>query len=148
MVAESSRGVAETIGAWEGLRRDIADGTETRMVMRVEPLPGGDGQFRSLEVFGDRGTYHGAAVQRFDPGQGCWVRRYTNSATRPFARYRATEVDGDRSVWRSVSPGRTRESRLVSEHLPDGVWRRTMSVSADGGRTWRGLWIDELRRKR
>jgi hypothetical protein len=135
-----------SIGAWTGVRRDVATGSESRMILRVETLPGGAGQFRALEVFGDRGPYRGAAVQRFDPVRGEWVRLYTNSASRPFARYRAAEIQVDRSVWRSISPGRTRESRLVSEHLPDGLWRRTMSVYVEERRVWRGLWVDELRR--
>ena len=32
-----------------------------------------------------------------------------------------------------------------TELLPDGLWRRTMSVSEDGGLTWRVLFTDELR---
>ena len=40
----------------------------------------------------------------------------------------------------------SRESRLISERLGDDRWRRTMSVSQDGGRTWSVLWIDELHR--
>lgn len=116
------------------------------MTMRVEPLLGGTGQVRALEVRSASGAaYRGTAVQQLNHDSGRWYWQYTNSAGRPAARYEG-EVRGARSVWRSISPGRSRESRLVSERLPDGRWLRTMSVSTDGGATWRELWIDELRR--
>ena len=55
-----------TFGTWEGVRRDVADGTESEMIMRVELLVGGSGQIRCLEVRGKRGVYRGTAVQLFD----------------------------------------------------------------------------------
>ena len=114
------------------------------MTMRVEPLLAGPGQIRTLEVrSADGGVYRGTAVQQ-QRDTGRWFWQYTNSVGRPVARY-AGEVEGGRSVWRSISPGRSRESRLVSERMPDGRWRRSMSISTDGGETWRGLWVDELR---
>ena len=141
-----------TVGTWEGVRRDAADGTEAKMTMRVEPLIGGGGQLHTLEIVGGDGlSYRGTAVQCVDPNSGRWVWQYTSSPLRPFARYlgpeaRADEIPAHRSEWYSISPQRTRDSRLLSELLPDGRWRRTMSISTDGVETWRNLWIDELRR--
>lgn len=132
-----------SLGLWQGVRRDVASGTEAEMVMRVEPLLGGFGQIRTLEIQGGSGVYRGTAVQQLDRDSGQWFWQYTNSVDRPVARYRG-EVNGARSVWSSISLERTRESRLVSECMPDGTWLRSMSVSTDGGQTWTGLWVDEL----
>lgn len=111
------------------------------MRMRVERS--GDGYVRFLEVGETSDAYRGATSQTFDARSQTWVRSYANSTRRAFGRYRATEVSRDRSVWRSISPRRTRESRLVSEHVSNGTWRRTMSVSEDGT-AWTELWIDKL----
>ena len=135
-----------TLGTWEGVRRDVADGTEAAMIMRVEPLAGGGGQIRAVEVRGGGSVYHGTSVQRFDAASGTWLWQYTNSATRVFALYRG-RIEADRSVWRSISPGRQRESRLLSERLAGDGWRRSMSISTDGGNTWTGLWVDVLWRE-
>ncbi len=116
------------------------------MRMRVEPVLIGAGQLRTLEIRGKAGrSYTGTAVQLFDPTNGKWSWQYTNSVGRAAARYAGT-VTGTRSEWRSISPHRTRESRLVSELLADGVWRRSMSISHDDGAHWTELWVDELRR--
>jgi hypothetical protein len=117
-----------TLGTWEGVRRDVADETEAAMIMRVEPLAGGGGQIRALEVRGGGSVYHGTSVQRFDGATGTWLWQYTNSATRAFALYRG-RIEADRGVWRSISPGRQRESRLMSERLAEGRWRRREPVS-------------------
>ena len=135
-----------TLGTWEGVRRDVADGTESDMIMRVEPLAGGGGQIRNLEIRGGSEVYRGTAVQRFEAASGTWLWQYANSATRAFALYRG-RIESSGSIWRSISPGRSRESRLVSERLPGERWRRSMSISTDGGHTWIGLWVDDLRRK-
>lgn len=148
-----------TLGVWHGTRRDPAGTEPAPLTMRVEPLLIGTGQIRIVGVRPRDGPpYSGTAVQQFDPATGIWLRQYGNSAARPPARYRAERADpadpadrpdranGHRSVWRSITPGRSRESTLLSERLPDGIWRRTMSVSDDGGHTFRVLWIDELRR--
>ena len=138
-----------TVGVWEGVRRDVASGREQPLRMRVEALLGPGGQLRHLEVTGNDGVYHGAAVQTLDRDGGRWLRQYTNSTDRPFARLAGEVlVAGERSVWRSITPGRTRRSRLLSERLPGDRWRRSMSASADDGATWRGLWVDDLRRQR
>jgi hypothetical protein len=75
------------------------------------------------------------------------VRQYVNATRGRFVRLEG-EVEGDRSTWRATTPGRTRESRLVSERLAGERWRRTQLVSDDGGGTWRILWEDELERSR
>jgi len=119
------------------------------MTMRVEPLLSGAGQIRHLEVRTSQGVYKGVAVQMLDPATAHWVRQYANSVDRPFARLAADPLgdpSGRRSVWRSISPNRTRESRLVSERLGSDGWQRTMSVSSDNGETWQVLWRDRLAR--
>jgi len=134
-----------TIGAWAGIRRDGADGTEFPMTMTVAPILGGAGQIVTLEVRHDGGVYRGVEIQAWDKDEGRWVRQYVNSVRGHFVRLNG-EVDGARSVWQSISPDGARESRLVSEPAGEGRWRRTMSVSEDGGVSWRILWIDNLRR--
>ena len=131
------------VGEWEGTRRDAGDGSEDRMVMRVETILGGAGHTREMEITHAGGVYRGFAVQVFDPEEKLWRRSYVNDVRRTFASLEGT-AEGDRSIWRSTSPGRTRESRLVSERPSSDAWHRTMSVSADDGATWRVLWIDEL----
>jgi len=49
-------------------------------------------------------------------------------------------------TWRSVTPGRARESGSIVERLDTNHWRRTQRVSDDGGRTWRVLFVDEMER--
>lgn len=145
-----------TLGEWQGTRTDGSEddgGGGEPMTMRVEPILGGAGQARHLEVRHDGGTYRGFAVQLFDPELGRWVRYYANDVRGRFARLEG-EIDGEpdreagggRSLWRSATPGRARESRLVSERIGGDRWRRTMSVSEDGGKSWRVLWIDDLER--
>jgi len=134
-----------TVGTWEGVRRDGADGSEAPMTMRVAPILGGAGQIRELEVRHSGGVYRGFSVQVFEREAGRWVEQYANDVHGRFARLEGElEGGGARSVWRSVAPERRRESRLVSERLGPDRWRRTQSVSEDGGATWRVLWIDEL----
>lgn len=133
-----------TIGEWRGVRRDGASAEP--LAVRVEPILGGAGQLEHLEVTpADGRVYRGFTVQVLDPASRKWERRYVNSTNGEFVPLEGA-VDGERSVWRVTAPERTRESRLVSEKFaPDG-WRRTMSVSEDGGASWRVLWSDELRR--
>ena len=144
---EAARALDWTLGEWRGVRRDGADGSEGRMSVRVEPILGGAGQIEQLEVEHEGGVYRGFAVQMLDPELGRWVRQYVNSTRGRFVRIEGeVEPDGARSVWRSVAPERTRESRLVSERVEPKLWRRTMHVSEDQGQTWRVLWTDELER--
>jgi len=136
-----------TLGEWAGVRRDGADGSEAPMTMRVEPILGGIGQTRELEVRHGGGVYRGFSVQVFERDAGGWVEQYANDVHGRFARIEGEVEDGGaRSVWRVVAPERRRESRRVDERLGPDRWRRTMSVSDDGGATWRVLWADELER--
>jgi len=135
-----------TLGVWEGIRRDGADGSEAPMTMRVEAILGGAGQIRQIEIPHDGGVYRGFAVQVFNEEKGRWVRLYTNEGRGRFSTLEG-EVEGDRSTWWVTSVDRPRESRLVSERLEDDRWRRTMSISKDNGHSWTVLWIDELRRR-
>jgi len=139
-----------TIGTWRGVRRDAADGGEQPMTMRVEALVAGAGQMRTLAVGDGEATYRGTSVVILDRAHGRWTWQYSNSPERAFARYLGPHAGlrGERmprSEWRSVSPGRSREARLVSEHLPDGSWRRSMYVAPLGEAAWQLLWVDELR---
>lgn len=137
-----------TVGAWEGVRRAGDDGSEAPMTMRVEAVLGGAGQVRQLEVRHSKGVYRGFSVQVFEREASRWVEQYANDVHGRFVRIEGELDDaaGARSTWRVVAPERTRESRLVSERLGEDRWRRTMSVSDDGGATWRVLWTDELER--
>ena len=142
-------GLDWTLGAWIGVRRDAASGRENVLRMTVEPILGGAGQLRELEIPHGSGVYRGFCVQVHDPDSGLWNRRYVNDVRRTYAELEG-RVEGDRSEWRSTTPGRSRESLLVSERLEEPgrgeLWRRTMRVSEDGGETWRDLWVDELGR--
>jgi hypothetical protein len=140
--------LARATGTWSGVRRAAADGSVAPVQLRVESYPGFDGQFRWIEVSADGAPYRGAATQHFDAGAQRWTRLYANRAGRRFARYQAIEIGDRHSVWQSIPRRRGPLSRLRSEHRMDGLWRRAMSVSEDGGRTWRELWVDELRRTR
>ena len=143
--ARPDRALDWSLGTWRGVRRDGRDGSTASMIMRVEPVLDGGGQVRHIEIRHDHGVYRGFAVQVYDPDRARWVRRYVNAVRWRFAELEG-DVSSDRGIWRSTSPGRTRDSRLVSERPGPDRWRRTMHVSADGGKTWQVLWIDELRR--
>ena len=133
-------------GTWHGVRRDGASGGEAEMTMRVEPLVGGAGHMRVLEIQSGSGApYCGVAVQFVD-GDGRWLWQYSNGPGRAFARDLGPLLgrEGTRVEWTSAS-SRRRRSVLVSERRGE-VWRRTMRVSDDDGATWRELWSDELRR--
>ncbi len=133
------------VGEWVGERRSGGGGSVALLRVVVRSVLDGAVQTRELEARPEGGVYRGFAVQSFDREREVWTRRYVNAVRGSFA-----ELDGELtaagSVWRSVTRGRTRESRLVSERLGDDRWRRTMSVSTDGS-TWRVLWTDELRRR-
>jgi hypothetical protein len=131
------------LGCWEGVRREGSDGSEAPMVIRVEPALGGAGQVHHLEVQLEDTVYRGFAVQVFDSRLGRYVQQYVNSSRSRFVRLEG-DLEGERITWQSVSPKRTRESRLVSERIAQDRWRKTMSISEDDGQTWRVLWMDEL----
>jgi hypothetical protein len=140
-------------GSWIGVRRDGEDGSEARMTLVVEELPGGAGLVERLQVLGSGEPYTGfATFSRVGSrvgapsGSGRWVMLYANSVRDSFARLEG-EVAGDGSATLdSVTPGRTRESRLVLERLDARRCRRTQHVSEDGGATWRVWFVDELTR--
>lgn len=144
--ASLARAFDWTVGVWKGVRRDGGRGDGEPMTMIVEPILGGDGQIRRIEVgAGDR-IYQGFAVQVPDAERGIWVRRYVNRGRGWFSSLEG-RIEGGESIWTSVTPGRSRESRLVSRLTGKDGWARTMSVSEDGGRSWRTLWTDELHRE-
>lgn len=144
---------AWTQGTWEGVRRDGTDGSEAPMRLWINLILDGAGQTRELRVIAGGNTYRGFSVVMFERETGRWFEVYTDDVHGRLVRLEADiETTGpagaERSVWRPVDPGRERDSRLVSERLGTDVWRRTMSVSDDGGTTWRVLWTDELKRRR
>lgn len=114
------------------------------MTVRVEALPDALGQVECLRVEGESGPYVGFTVRLRDEA-GEWQMIYVNSTQRTFARLDG-QLAGERSSWTSVTPGRTRESRLVSERLGENGWRKTQLVSNDAGVTWQVLFTDELER--
>lgn len=134
-----------TIGRWHGVRRDGADDTEAPMTLRAEPILGGAGVVFHLEVRQGETPYRGFSVQVPSADGDRWLRRYTSAGRGAFAALEG-RVQAGRGVWTSTAPQGPRRSRLVSERLGDAGWRRTMSISEDGGETWRVLWIDELER--
>jgi hypothetical protein len=142
--AEADDAMAWTLGSWHGVRRSGADGGEAPMTVRVEALPDGTGQVECLRVEGTSEPYVGFALRMRD-AKGGWRMVYVNSTGHPFARLEC-ERAGARSVWRSVTPGRTRESHLICEHPTERSWRKTQEISEDGGATWRVLFTDELER--
>jgi hypothetical protein len=133
------------LGEWHGVRRDGSDGSEAPMTVHVESLSGGPGQIERLQVLTDGAPYVGFSVRLPLGPDGPWLMRYANSTRETFARLEG-EVDTGKVTWRSVTPGRTRESRTVIERLDADRWRRTHRVSEDGGKTWRILFTDELER--
>lgn len=133
-----------TVGAWHGTRRDTVDGSEVPMQVVVEPLADGAGQFERVEVGTGERPYVGFSVRQRMPAGG-WVMLYGNVSRPGLARYEG-DLSGGVLTMRSVTPGRTREGRLVSERTDADGWRRTQSMSTDGGRTWSVLFVDDLRR--
>lgn len=131
------------LGSWHGVRSSADDGKAAPIVVRVEPLPEGAGQMERLEVSLDPRPYVGFTVRMPGKQSGGWTMFYANS-TRPTVSRLEGRLEGYRSTWQSVTPGRTRESRLVSERLDANHWRRTQFVSEDAGKTWQVLFTDEL----
>jgi hypothetical protein len=134
------------LGDWHGVRRDGSDGSEAPMTSHIASIDAGPGQVERVHVAPEGGEpYTGFAVRVPAATGGGWVMLYANSARETFARLEGV-VATNRVTWRSVTPGRERESGSVVERLDANHWRRTQRVSEDGGRTWRVLFVDELRR--
>jgi len=143
--ARAEGGLEWQVGTWEGTRRDARDGSEASMKMTVAAILGGAGLTREIEIPHSGGVYRGFAVLVHDPAGETWSMRYVNDVRRTFASYEGT-VEAGGAVWESVTPGRSRESRLISEHPEPDRWVRTMTVSSDGGGTWQEIWVDDLER--
>jgi len=113
--------------------------------MRVRPALGGAGRIEEIEVTRPSGTpYRGLFVEAFDEAETHWVRQYVNTTTGGFVRMDG--VGGGRAVWMSGAPDRTHQSKLELSWPEADHCRRVQSVSDDGGRTWRILFSDDLRR--
>ena len=133
-----------TLGLWRGVRYDSNDGSEAPIEIWVEPALGGMGKIEQLVVDSDDVTYRGLAVESIDPESGDPVRYYFNTVRSGIVELRGV-VEIDRSEWRRVDAESTEESRLISERIAPNGWRRTQSISKDGGLSWTVLWRDELR---
>ena len=144
--ARAGGGLEWQVGTWEGTRRDVGDGTEAPMTMTVAAILDGAGLTREIEIPHAGGVYRGFAVLVHDPAREVWSLRYVNDVRRAFASYEG-KVEAEGALWESVSPGRSRESLLISEHPEPDRWVRTMTVSMDQGETWEELWVDELTRQ-
>jgi len=141
---ESEQALDWQIGLWHGTRRDAGAGTENRMLVVVAPILGGVGQALELEIEHEGGTYRGFWVQICDAESDRWTCRYANDVRRAHVPL-AGEGYGERMVWMSATPGVPPRTRLVSERLGSGRWRRTSFRSTDG-ETWSELFVDELQR--
>src|SRR5581483_3501631 len=137
-----------SLGEWVGTRRDVATHEEVKLRLRVEPILGGVGQAEHLEAEHKKGAYRGFTVRTPDEAAGRWVMTYWNSKRPGSSALLYGDVDPKRSIWRTASPQQSRQSRLLSERKGADEWRRTMTVSEDQGKTWRELWVDELKRQR
>ncbi|MEJ2086254.1 MAG: hypothetical protein P8Y44_11330 [Acidobacteriota bacterium] len=132
-----------TLGLWRGARYDENDGSEASIEIWVEPALDGLGKIEQLVVEGDDAKYRGLAVESIDPESGDPVRYYINNVRSGIVELRGV-VEIERSEWRRESAESTVKSRLISERIAPNGWRRTQSISKDGGITWTVLWRDEL----
>jgi hypothetical protein len=136
-----------TIGSWTGTRR-ATDGTpDASITLFVHRLPENLGQFERAHVNLRPRPYVGFAVRTRGPGSGRWVMTYGNSNRDTLASLDGV-IEGDVSSWTSANSGTARRSRLVFERPAPDSWRRTQSISDDGGTTWRVLFVDDLIRVR
>lgn len=142
-----------TRGNWKGVRRHGADGSEAEMRLTISPLLEGAGLTTELRVAREGGLYRARLLQAMESDTGRWYQVYINDVDRRFVRSEGEILEtGEKgavhSVWTRTDPDGGRLSKLDSEYLPPDRWRRTQSVSDDGGATWRVLWTDELQRLR
>jgi hypothetical protein len=155
--APPARALDWTLGSWSGVRIDGASRESEPMEMRVEAILNGAGITECLRIGTGQETYHGFSMSVFDVAAGRWERRYSNTSGH-IAVLQGEVLPAGQVIWHGASPGRMRESRMVSEpresHASDGPagdqatlrWSRTMWVSEDRGESWRVLWRDELTR--
>lgn len=136
-------GFAWTHGTWKGTRVDEGDGSTASMVLQVSPILAGAGTLEELEVTHSGGVYRGLHVRLYEPESERWVSHYANAVHGRMVPLEGRQ-DGERWIWRSTSPTRRRESRLLDERPGEGRWRRTQEVSEDDGESWRILFTDEL----
>jgi len=130
---------------WIGTRRAGVDGTPAPMTLRLRAILGGAGRCEEIEVRNGERPYRGFSVETFDDTASVWVRQYVNVVNGRFVRMEGTK-DGGRGFWTVLSDDPKHGSRLEVSWSDATHWRRTQSVSDDGGRTWRVLWSDELTR--
>jgi len=155
----AARALDWTLGSWTGVRIDGASRESEPMEIGVEAILEGAGITESLRIGEGEDIYHGFSMSVFDISAGRWERRYSNTSGH-LAVLQGEVTSAEEVVWHGASPGRTRESRMVSERMEPELrasgkstgggwperWSRTMWVSEDDGESWRVLWRDELSR--
>jgi hypothetical protein len=134
------------LGKWTGVRKSGTDGSSAPMTATVESILGGAGQIEQLEVQTDTRVYRGVTVQAFDSKAQVWRREYVNNVNGNFVPMEGALGTSSRCDWTIRSSDRGISSRLESELVRPGFWRRTMRYSRDGGQTWEIQWIDELQK--
>lgn len=132
-------------GDWRGVRRDAADGTEAPLTVHVEPFDVAPGQIERVEVKTKGVPYVGFTVRMPLETPARWLMIYANSTRETFSRLHGVVQDG-RVTWRSTATGSPRMSNVIVERIDDDHWKRTNSVSEDGGKSWHTLFIDEVER--
>ena len=133
------------LGEWEGMRRDGADGTESRLITTIMPILNGKGQQEELEVTEEKSVYRGFSV-RMPADDSTWVNLYMNSVRPGFVQLDG-RIEGNTVTW---TPHKTNPSRLshsIVEPVGKDGFRRIMYVSEDGGKSWKVLWKDEAHRR-
>jgi hypothetical protein len=146
-LASATRPLDWSLGKWVGTRRDATTDQTVKLQLRVEAILGGIGQIEHLEAEHRQGAYLGFTVRMPTEKPGKWSMTYWNSKRTDSAQLNG-EVEATCSTWCSAAQNKLRQSRLFSEQMGADGWRRTMSVSDDQGKSWRVLWVDELRRSR
>lgn len=128
---------------WVGVRRHGVGGSEAPMTLLVRAILGGAGRVEEVEVRDEGAIDRAFSVESFDDEAKVWVRQHASSTRGTFVRLQGTK-DGGRAIWCSAADDPKRALELELAWPEPGRWVRTQSVSEDGGRTWRVLWIDEL----
>lgn len=136
-----------TVGEWVGTRRATDDGVADSLRVRVTPLLGGAGQLRELWVEHDGGVYRGMSIQLHETKTGEWTRYYANDVHGKLVTLRgAGGPDAAPTRWHSGPNESGRWSENRTERPDEDTWISTVSRTADGGRTWQVLFVDELER--
>ncbi|MGE3175034.1 MAG: hypothetical protein AB7O97_20570 [Planctomycetota bacterium] len=138
-----------TLGEWRGTRSSGGEPetapAERRDLQVTVTRTAGGAHVERLQVALDDGAYVGVAV-RTPLGDGDrWEVLYANDARARIARLEGRR-DGDTLTVATADRSAARQTRMVWRRRGDDGWLRTQRLSEDGGRSWRVLFCDELRR--